>query len=96
VGRRARLSFEAITVEEWNAIIATNRSGAFYIAHQTVPAMHERGWGRFIHISGLDGFAEPIPERTQDGQADLDQPPRLRVVQESALISRDWRAISPS
>jgi NAD(P)-dependent dehydrogenase (short-subunit alcohol dehydrogenase family) len=63
VGRRARLSFEAITVEEWNAIIATNLSGAFYIAHHTVPAMRERGWGRIIHISGQDGFAGHIPER---------------------------------
>jgi 3-oxoacyl-[acyl-carrier protein] reductase len=63
VGRRARLPFEEITIEEWNAIIATNLSAAFYLAHHALPAMRERGWGRIIHISGQDGFAGHIPER---------------------------------
>jgi 3-oxoacyl-[acyl-carrier protein] reductase len=63
VSRRARLSFEEISVEEWNAIIATNLSAAFYLAHHTVPAMRERGWGRVIHISGADGFTGHIPHR---------------------------------
>ncbi|MET0920545.1 MAG: SDR family oxidoreductase [Acidimicrobiia bacterium] len=63
VGRRMRLPFEQITVDEWNSTIATNLSAAFYIAHHTVPGMRERGWGRVIHISGQDGFAGHIPER---------------------------------
>jgi 3-oxoacyl-[acyl-carrier protein] reductase len=63
VSRRARLSFEQISVDEWNSIIATNLSAAFYLAHHTVPAMRERGWGRIIHISGADGFTGHIPDR---------------------------------
>jgi 3-oxoacyl-[acyl-carrier protein] reductase len=63
VGRRARLAFEDITIEDWNAIISTNLSAAFYLAHYAVPAMRERGWGRIIHISGQDGWAGHIPER---------------------------------
>jgi 3-oxoacyl-[acyl-carrier protein] reductase len=63
VAQRARLTFEEITIETWNSVLASNLSAAFYLAHHTVPAMRERGWGRIIHISGHDGFTGHIHSR---------------------------------
>jgi NAD(P)-dependent dehydrogenase (short-subunit alcohol dehydrogenase family) len=53
---RPRKAFLDMTVEEWDRVIATNLSSAFYLAKATVPGMVSRGWGRVIHVSGADGF----------------------------------------
>jgi 3-oxoacyl-[acyl-carrier protein] reductase len=45
-----------ITLEDWNRVITTNLTSAFVFAKQLIPGMVERGWGRIIHISGVDGF----------------------------------------
>jgi hypothetical protein len=48
VGRRLRKSFEEITIEDWDGAIRTNLSACFYLAHQVVPGMRERNWGRLV------------------------------------------------
>jgi 3-oxoacyl-[acyl-carrier protein] reductase len=45
-----------ITDAEWDAVLHTNLAASFYLARRVLPGMVERKWGRFIHISGLDGF----------------------------------------
>jgi 3-oxoacyl-[acyl-carrier protein] reductase len=63
VGRRLHKPFEDISVEDWDWAIRTNLSSCFYLAHQVVPSMRERGWGRLIHVSGYDGFTGHLINR---------------------------------
>jgi 3-oxoacyl-[acyl-carrier protein] reductase len=61
VGVRRRQAFEEITIDDWHATLAVNLHACFYMAHFTLPAMRERGWGRIIHISG--STSEPTTSR---------------------------------
>jgi 3-oxoacyl-[acyl-carrier protein] reductase len=63
VGRRLHKPFETITVEDWDWAIRTNLSSCFYVAHEVVPSMRARGWGRVIHVSGYDGFTGHLVNR---------------------------------
>lgn len=63
VGRRLHKPFETITVADWDSAIQTNLSSCFYLAHKVAPMMRERGWGRFIHVSGYDGFTGHLTNR---------------------------------
>lgn len=56
VARRAVRPLIEITPEEWDSVLRTNLSSAFYLAHSVLPGMARRGFGRIIHISGRDGF----------------------------------------
>ena len=56
VGRRAVRPLLDITPEEWDSVLRTNLSAAFYLARAVLPGMARRGFGRIIHISGRDGF----------------------------------------
>ncbi|NYT22495.1 SDR family oxidoreductase [Alcaligenaceae bacterium] len=55
-----------ITDEDWNRVIATNLSASFFLARRTLPGMLRNKWGRFIHISGLDGFTGHMPLRAHN------------------------------
>jgi NAD(P)-dependent dehydrogenase (short-subunit alcohol dehydrogenase family) len=63
VGRRLHKPFETITIDDWDWAIRTNLSSCFYLAHQVIPGMKERGWGRVIHVSGYDGFTGHLVNR---------------------------------
>jgi NAD(P)-dependent dehydrogenase (short-subunit alcohol dehydrogenase family) len=45
--------------EEWSDVLATNLSGAFYVARAFLPAMLEKRFGRFVFLSSLskDGLS---------------------------------------
>jgi 3-oxoacyl-[acyl-carrier protein] reductase len=49
-------NFFDTTVEDWDQTIRLNLSSSFYLTKAFVPAMREKGWGRVILVSGLDGF----------------------------------------
>jgi NAD(P)-dependent dehydrogenase (short-subunit alcohol dehydrogenase family) len=55
-----------MTVAEWKRTFDTNLHPAFYLAKETMPGMIERRWGRFIYISGLDGFTGHIHNRADN------------------------------
>jgi len=40
---------------QWNAVIATNLNSLFNVTHHISPKMAERGWGRIINISSVNG-----------------------------------------
>jgi 3-oxoacyl-[acyl-carrier protein] reductase len=42
-------------IEDWDRIIATNLSGAFYCAHEAIPRMRKRGGGFVVNVSSLAG-----------------------------------------
>lgn len=47
--------FRKMTREQWDAVIDTNLSSLFNVTKQVVDDMVERGWGRIISISSVNG-----------------------------------------
>ena len=54
--------FLKMTPQDWHAVIDTNLNSMFNVTKQVVPGMVERGWGRIIQISSVNG------EKGQAGQ----------------------------
>lgn len=54
--------FLKMTPEDWKAVIDTNLNAMFNVTKQVVPGMLEKGWGRIIQISSVNG------EKGQSGQ----------------------------
>src|SRR5438105_4169863 len=47
--------FVKMTREDWDAVIDTNLNSMFNVTKQVVPGMVEKGWGRIIQISSVNG-----------------------------------------
>ncbi|WP_323072171.1 3-ketoacyl-ACP reductase [Mycetohabitans endofungorum] len=47
--------FRKMTVEDWTAVINTNLTSLFNVTKQVIDSMVERGWGRVINISSVNG-----------------------------------------
>lgn len=47
---------ETVTPTEWNAILAVNLSGAFYLCQAVAPGMKAAGYGRIVNISSGAGL----------------------------------------
>jgi acetoacetyl-CoA reductase len=56
-------TMKKMTVEQWDAVIDTNLSSAFYVTQPVWNSMIERGFGRIVNISSVNG------QRGQFGQA---------------------------
>ncbi|HMO47575.1 MAG TPA: acetoacetyl-CoA reductase [Rubrivivax sp.] len=54
--------FLKMTRDDWDAVIDTNLNSMFNVTKQVVPGMVEKGWGRIIQISSVNG------EKGQAGQ----------------------------
>ena len=52
-----------MTSEQWNSVINTNLNSAFNVTQQVINGMVERGFGRIINISSVNG------QKGQFGQA---------------------------
>jgi 3-oxoacyl-[acyl-carrier protein] reductase len=44
-----------MSVEDWNSVVAVNLSGSFFMAQPALEHMMERGTGRIIFVSSLNG-----------------------------------------
>ena len=66
VAIRPKQAFLDISLADWDAVLATNLSAAFYLARNAIPHMRARKWGRIVHISGFDGFWAQITERAHN------------------------------
>jgi 3-oxoacyl-[acyl-carrier protein] reductase len=44
---------EATTPEDWRRVLASNLDGAFYLAHEVIPGMKARRWGRIVNTCSL-------------------------------------------
>ena len=53
---------------DWDAVIDTNLNSLFNVTKQVIDSMIERGWGRIINISSVNGQ-----------KASLDKPTTLRL-----------------
>jgi len=54
--------FRKMTAQDWMAVIDTNLNSLFFVTKQVVDGMLDRGWGRIINISSMNG------QRGQFGQ----------------------------
>ncbi len=54
--------FLKMTRDDWDAVIDTNLNSMFNVTKQVIPDMVEKGWGRVIQISSVNG------EKGQAGQ----------------------------
>ena len=66
VSVRLHQPFHEISLDDWDATLRSNLSSAFYLARAALPGMQKAKWGRFIHISGEDGFQGHIPFRAHN------------------------------
>jgi acetoacetyl-CoA reductase len=55
--------FRKLQKSDWDAVININLTSAYNVTHQVLTGMAERGWGRVINISSVNGV------RGQFGQA---------------------------
>lgn len=55
-------TFRKMSPEDWSAVISTNLNSLFNTTKQVIDPMVERGWGRIINISSVNG------QRGQFGQ----------------------------
>jgi acetoacetyl-CoA reductase len=55
--------FAKMTKDQWDAVISTNLTSMFNVTKQVSAKMAERGWGRIINISSINGV------KGQAGQA---------------------------
>ena len=44
-----------MSVEGWRAVIDTNLNSMFNVTRQVIDGMLEKGWGRIINISSVNG-----------------------------------------
>ncbi len=48
-------TFRKMGKGDWDAVLATNLDSVFNVTHQVLPGMVERGWGRVINMSSVNG-----------------------------------------
>ena len=61
--------FLKMTREDWDAVIDTNLNSMFNVTKQVVPGMVEKGWGRIIQISSVNGNKGQAGQRFRIGLA---------------------------
>jgi 3-oxoacyl-[acyl-carrier protein] reductase len=66
VAMRRMQPFLEITPEQWDEVLRTNLTAAFYLARHAIPLMRERKWGRIVLISGFDGFWGHVTHRAHN------------------------------
>jgi acetoacetyl-CoA reductase len=49
------MTFKKMTKADWDAVIHTNLDSVFNMTKQVMDGMMERGWGRVINISSVNG-----------------------------------------
>ncbi|MEZ5741111.1 MAG: acetoacetyl-CoA reductase [Burkholderiaceae bacterium] len=47
--------FRKMSLEDWNAVMNTNLNSLFCVTKQVIDGMLEKGWGRIINISSVNG-----------------------------------------
>src|SRR5574337_1530803 len=88
--------FLKMSREYWDAVIDTNLNSMFNVTKQVVPGMVERGWGRIVQISSVNG------EKGQAGQTNYSAAKAgmhgftMALAQELANKCVTFNTVSPS
>jgi acetoacetyl-CoA reductase len=48
-------TFRKMTNEQWHEVIETNLNSLFHVTKQVIDGMLDRGWGRIVNISSVNG-----------------------------------------
>ncbi len=48
-------TFRRMSLDDWHAVIETNLNSLFHVTKQVIDGMLDRGWGRIINISSVNG-----------------------------------------
>ncbi|HTG75734.1 MAG TPA: SDR family NAD(P)-dependent oxidoreductase, partial [Steroidobacteraceae bacterium] len=48
-------TFRKMSNEQWHQVIETNLNSLFHVTKQVIDGMLDRGWGRIINISSVNG-----------------------------------------
>ena len=48
--------FKKMDKGQWDAVLSTNLDSVFNVTHQVLPGMADRGWGRVINLSSVNGI----------------------------------------
>ncbi|WP_310449119.1 beta-ketoacyl-ACP reductase [Sulfuritalea sp.] len=48
--------FKKMDKGQWDAVLSTNLDSVFNVTHQVLPGMADRGWGRVINMSSVNGI----------------------------------------
>jgi len=70
--------FRRMSIDDWKAVIDTNLNSLFFVTKQVVDGMLDRGWGRIINISSMNG------QRGQFGQTNYSTE-MVRAIREDVL-----------
>lgn len=54
-GIAQKKSFLEITVNDWEAMLAVNLRGPFFLCQQVLPDMIKAGWGRIVNMGSIGG-----------------------------------------
>jgi acetoacetyl-CoA reductase len=88
-------TLKRMTSQQWNDVIRTNLDSAFNMTQQVIGGMLERGYGRIINISSVNG------QRGQFGQANYSAAKAglhgftMAIAQETALKGVTVNTVSP-
>ena len=66
VAKRHMQPFLEITPEQWDEVLRTNLTAAYYLARHAIPLMQIGKWGRIVLISGFDGFWGHVTHRAHN------------------------------
>jgi len=66
VAKRHMQPFLEITPEQWDEVLRTNLTAAYYLARHAIPLMQIGQWGRIVLISGFDGFWGHVTHRAHN------------------------------
>lgn len=47
--------FRKMSLDDWRAVMDTNLNSLFFVTKQVIDGMMDRGWGRIINISSMNG-----------------------------------------
>ena len=91
--------FHKMTLEQWNAVINTNLNSLFNVTRPVINGMRDRGFGRIIVISSINGQKGQIGQTNYSAAKAGDIGFVKALAQESARraspSTRSRRAISP-
>jgi len=79
--------FHKISREQWSAVIDTNLSGVFNMTHPLWNGMRDRGFGRIVNISSING------QKGQFAQVNYSAA-KAGVIGLTSALAREWAAQS--
>jgi 3-oxoacyl-[acyl-carrier protein] reductase len=63
-GVRPLKPFLELSEDDWQGMMSANLHGPFHLAQAALPGMIEKGYGRFVHLSGLPVFTGRYQQKT--------------------------------